>query len=1009
MPVYLIDAFSAGPVAANVEITPANPSPVAYVTTSFLGRSPRNVPDGSLATCSVSFGTLLTDDDLTVSGNQAAALNGSATARLTSTTKGSSTVNFSMGGSTAAGVVTFVDKYPPPQPLGLTLTPQYTNTGSSLLAWTPSVDAGGAGTSLYTIERSTWSGSAWGAFAVVTTSVVPSVIVSGPADGKYRFRVKAHDADGNVGSYSINSLDLVVDTVAPSVIPCVDNKSGHANTDPDETYSYDPNIYFYYTAIDDRSGPGEVQVQVSTTTADLSGLVEEPWVPVSSYYLFQDGKGFNTYYARVRVKDRAGNTGNWGSWSNGLTVVMTDATSSPNSPTIFKVGGKNAVSGIPVPLNFASNIVVEGISESSNLIMVYVDGVYKGSTPSTPEGVFAPLINLTAGTHKVKVRAHNGFAESGDSNEITVVVDLLKPKITRRIYDANGYERGEPYLGTTPGSAHRLNTIDFILSDTGGAGFDISTAEVTLSDIDDSGVLIPAVGTYTNPVVANLEIISADRVRIVPTFGWNDCLQDQHLYRLNYQLKDFAGNLATSSFDFVIDNKLPGEADEVPVTVPPDCNIKSLYLYNAELFPGTTAFTIDDLVPFKFNSASNAFMIDPAYDNPALVDKTSSPPSLRFNTLGFYGTMYVAEPSPPATKKGHDSKSRSMTVVWGYGSSIATGPDGLGNSNVFRINYITLVNGPDKVQLCDQDYAIRRDYQYVSLNIYSALAAPKPPNWATFKNAADPESAPYYVWSDYNKLFPGGGSPVNNRHVLITDNPNALLVTVSVPIDTMVQEVQIYCPDDGFKKVIASASVGIGNATATLIIDQSATSGKMNFLIRTFANGYYSATLPNKGASYVYYHWIKNDFTPPQTFDIFPTELYYNALSGPDARPFPTQFSVKAKDTADGAVQSFIDINNSTISMQSFSGTPLSGDLTRDYDITNDLYGYRFNLISVPTTPGTYYYKLSLPDGSRPTFHTTNASYPFKLDTVGPIPLEINPSDGLKTNSLPSFNVLVFD
>ncbi|HPT47453.1 MAG TPA: hypothetical protein PLM07_16340, partial [Candidatus Rifleibacterium sp.] len=262
----------------------------------------------------------------------------------------------------------------------------------------------------------------------------------------------------------------------------------------------------------------------------------------------------------------------------------------------------------------------------------------------------------------------------------------------------------------------------------------------------------------------------------------------------------------------------------------------------------------------------------------------------------------------------------------------------------------------------------------------------------------------YPVWTNWADLFPGGASPVNHRDTIITDNANAMLVTVKIPIELFEQTVQIYSD----ATIRASAVVSPGNDTAVMTLDQAATSGLIDFQIRTFANTYYSTNLP-RNLSYYHFRWVKNDFTPPQTFDVYPIETFYNALGGADARPFPTQFSVKGKDTANGSVQSYIHINNSTFSLVNSGGTPLAGTPYRDYDVTNDLYGYRYYLSAAPVDEGTYYYRLYLPDGARPAFNAQTYNYPFKLDKTAPIPVVINPSDGAVTNSLPSFNAQVAD
>ncbi len=991
-----IDTYTLSAVSTSLDITPSAPSPSTRVSTAYLGKAPRNVPDGSLATCTTNFGTLSPDDSSDLAGVQSSVINASASTVITSNTKGTATVGIQIGGRSSNINVTFNDKYPPPAPTGLTISPQATNTGASTLSWNASTDIGGAGTIDYSIGQS----ANGGAPVFIATTTTLSLNLSGLADGSYEYKVCARDNDGNIGALSAKSLPLVIDRVAPPAVACSD--IGPGNTDPDEHFSVDSNVYFYFSPTDDRSGVDDCQVQVSVTP-DTSGLVEEPWVGPSSPYIFMNGQNTQTYYARVRVKDKAGNIGNWGSWSNGIVVNITGAVTPPNAPTITKVDGKNAVPGVPVPTNKTTGITVQGLSEASNLIQIFIDGVYSKSVISNGSGAFSTTISLSAGNHSIKVKANNGFAESGFSNTISIVVDTTNPVMTRRIYDTHGYVRGENYLGTLR-SDHNLNTIDFYLSDSGGSNFDVNTAVITLTDIDNSGNPVPAVGTYTNPVSSSINVIAADRLRLEPTVPWKECLQTFHRYRLAYQISDKAGNTKSYSFDFVIDNTKPGEIAEVPAdTVPANCNIKSLYVYDMEAIPWPNWPTLADLVEYKWNAASGAYMIDPAAVNPALIDTTTEPHSLKFNTVAFYGNLYAADITQPSASAGVDSKSHTFALAWGYSCSIAAGPDSIGNSNYFRFPFRTLANGLNSHTLVDQDWAICRNNYPIKLWISSPNPAPSPPTAIEFSNAADP-SMIYPIWTNYGNLFGTTGGTIHNKEVIITDNSNAMLIKVTVPVELFPQTVELVQGGS----VTASAVVSANNDTALLSIDQAGASGNTNFQIRSFANTYYSTNLP-RYLNYWEYYWVKGDTTAPTTFDTFPTETFYNALSGADARPFPSQFSVKAKDTSDGSTLSFLEIGATSITFQDGGGTAVPGTLYKDYDTSNMTYGYRYVLSSIPTAEGTYYYRLTLPDAARPTSHTTNSEFPFKLDKTPPVPSEVNPSDGSVTNSLPSFNAKIAD
>ena len=993
--IYQVDSFTAAPTAATLDITPTNPSPVTNVKTSVIGKSPRVVPDGSLATCTTNFGTLSGDVDAIRPGIQAASVAGKASVNITSNTKGAATVIIEMGGRSASAIVNFRDKYPPLPPSGITLSPSATNTGASTISWDVSTDFGGAGVKDYTIEQS-FNG---GAFVAIATTTSLSHSLSGLADGSYMYRIRARDNDNNIGNVSAE-WSLSCDNTPPPAVNCSD--IGPGNLDPDEEFSLDSNVFFYFNPVDAQSGVGEVQIQVSITS-DTSGLVVQPWIPAATQYMFPNGVTGRTYFARIRVKDKAGNIGPWGSWSNGIFVNITGAVTPPNAPTIAQVQGINAVPGVPVPLNITTGITISGQSEASNLVKIYIDGVYNKSTISDGSGNFSGLADLSPGNHTVKVKAHNGFAESGFSNEISIVIDTTPPTMIKRIYDQSGYVRGERFLSASR-AAHKITTFDFFLTDSGGSGFDIDTAKVVVTDVDDSMNPVLAVGTYTNPIAGAMSVIAADRVRFVPDVAWNKCLQVGHRYKIAYEVDDFAGNKKAYTFDFVLDETLPGECADVPaVTIPAKCNIKKIYIYDTQAIPWSTWPAASDLVPLTWDTGENAWMIDPAFVNPALVDTTTTPHSIKFNTIGFYGCLYGADPSEPPVLVGQDARTRSFFLAWGYGSDIYSGPDPIGNINYFRFNYRTMTNGLNTATIGEQDWAICRNYYTTKIWVNSPNPAPNPPTGIEFSNAANPAEI-YPIWTSSSSLFGTSGGLAHNRHTIITDNSNALIVKVTVPAEIFEQRVEII--ESG--SVINSSIVSPGNTTAVMTIDKPTASARMTFQVRSYANGYYSTNLPAY-KNYIYYQWVKGDTTAPETYDVFPVETNYNALAGADARPFPSQFSAMAKDTTDGSLTSFLEVGQTSAVVESSGGTPLAGTLYRDYNSSNTTYGYRYQLSSIPTTEGTYNYKVALKDAARLTAHSTTSLFPFKLDKTAPAASEVNPSDGAVTNSLPSFNARVGD
>ncbi|HNW34759.1 MAG TPA: hypothetical protein PKM25_07505, partial [Candidatus Ozemobacteraceae bacterium] len=483
---------------------------------------------------------------------------------------------------------------------------------------------------------------------------------------------------------------------------------------------------------------------------------------------------------------------------------------------------------------------------------------------------------------------------------------------------------------------------------------------------------------------------------------WHQLLQERHKYRIICQSADKAGNIATYNKDFVIDNTKPGMAAGMPVTVPPNCIIKSFYVYNLEAYPWPAMPPAGALVPLKWDAANSSFMVDPAFNNPALVSDAFTPRAILFNTIGLYGSVYIGEGWNPSPQAGKDSYARNVTACWGYGSDITTGVDSLGNALTFRFPYMTAVNGVFDQLMVIIDSAEMRDYFNLRVNVQSPQPAPKPPISAEFVNSDDPAMTyTLYYWWD---LFSKAGIDITDRDVFISNNNSDLLAKVTVPVETFDQTVEVY--NGG--TLYASALVTPGTSNVVIPVTAAYSAGRMNFQIRTFANTYRSLPLP-RSLNYFYYHWIKGDTTPPETFSLYPTETNFNKLSGADARPFPTRFTVQAKDTADGSVCSFMKVVATSAALKNAAGTPVAGTLTREYDTSTAYYGYVYDLGAAPTTEGTYNYEVVLQDAASPVPHTQTYMNPYKLDATPPYPTNVQPSNGATTNSLPSFNATIFD
>ncbi|MEW6712071.1 MAG: hypothetical protein AB1403_19775, partial [Candidatus Riflebacteria bacterium] len=435
----------------------------------------------------------VTPDLSPLPGIQSVANGGYSTVNVTAEKKGSVTFQMDIGGRSATCVLNFLDRYPPDPTTITSVSPVYSQ-GNVTLGFLEAVDHGGAGTQNYIIEQS----KDGGAYSSVLTVSTISASITGLTDGEYYFRVLAQDADGNIGSPCVASYCLV-DTIAPPAADCSD--VGPANLDPDEHFSVDPNITFYFSPTDNSSGVGEVNVQVATAS-DFSVLAHDVWIPAATSYQFTGGITGYDYYARVRVKDRSGNIGPFGLGSNGIRVHYTGATTPPNAPIITTIDGQTAIPGTPVKTKKTTGLVIVGMSESSNLVEIWVDGGYKQSVIAAADGQYTHLIDLTQGTHTVKTRSHNGFAQSGFSNEFQIIVDTTPPNLELRIYMTGNWLVDRNWVSRT-GNSHNIDYINLVVSDSGGAGFDINVASISIYDIDDSLEYLPSTASYPNPLVGN--------------------------------------------------------------------------------------------------------------------------------------------------------------------------------------------------------------------------------------------------------------------------------------------------------------------------------------------------------------------------------------------------------------------------------------------------------------------------------------------------------------------------
>jgi len=384
---------------------------------------------------------------------------------------------------------------------------------------------------------------------------------------------------------------------------------------------------------------------------------------------------------------------------------------------------------------------------------------------------------------------------------------------------------------------------------------------------------------------------------------------------------------------------------------------------------------------------------------PALVHPTNIPKSILFTNVGIYGQVHTYESFNPTIAMGHDSLAYKVNIGL-FNSNISAGPDSNSNTMVFRFGYKTLNEGSNTGSVTITDSADTQDTYSFNVNVFSPANAPKKPISASFVNAAD-QTVIYAPW-DFTSLFGGTGGSLVNRKVVITDNSNSLLVGVKVQVEAYDQLVKILLGGTIYSTVNIASGASLGTATLNL----AGVSGKMEFQIKSEANGFLSPPLPDSGWSYI---WVKGDTAPPTTFNFSPAITQYNGETGADAKPFPSTFSGWAKDTADGSILSFLEKDICTAYLKNKAGATMAGVATRSYNEVLMSYGYQYDLSASVTTEGIYFFTLDLKDATRTISNNLISSFAYILDKTGPNAFSPFPSDGSTLNSLGTMSCRMSD
>jgi glucose/arabinose dehydrogenase/fibronectin type 3 domain-containing protein len=313
--------------------------------------------------------------------------------------------NLSQYSSTADATTSAApDTTPPTAPTGLAATA--VSTSRLDLSWTAATD--NVGVVEYRVERC--QGASCTSWAQVGTTASTSFSNTGLATNTtYRFRVRAADAAGNVGSYSTiaSGRTLTADTTAPS-----------APTGLIATPSSPTQVNLAWTASTDNVGVTGYRVE----RCQGSGCTSWAEIGTSATASFNStGLTPGTLYRfRVRATDAAGNNSSYSSIVNATTPTVADTTP-PTDPTGLTATASGAFQVDLAWTGSTDNVAVSGY----RLERCEGAGCTSFAQISSPTGLIYSDTSVVASTsYRYRIRAVDASANlSGYSN----VADVTTP------------------------------------------------------------------------------------------------------------------------------------------------------------------------------------------------------------------------------------------------------------------------------------------------------------------------------------------------------------------------------------------------------------------------------------------------------------------------------------------------------------------------------------------------------------------------------------------------------
>lgn len=286
----------------------------------------------------------------------------------------------------------------------------WSNSKTLSFSWSAATDAHGI--KGYYVRVGTTPGGSDAVKGAFTTS--RSYSLAGCKENTtYYISVAAKDVPGNVGEWSDPSDGITIDTIAP----------GTTTVHDEGTYSNRSFLFFDWAPVTGDFSGIDVYLVYVGTSPNNANLINGLATTMTSYNLTVHSEG-RTYYAWVRVRDKAGNVGASSGPSDGITVDWTG----PTAPVVTDEG---VYSTVPV-LNFTWTASIDLVSRPDHYL------VSIGTTPGGNDVLSnAPEVDryrLLAGavdgtTYYARVRAMDMAGNLGPWSDSTdgITVDMTPP------------------------------------------------------------------------------------------------------------------------------------------------------------------------------------------------------------------------------------------------------------------------------------------------------------------------------------------------------------------------------------------------------------------------------------------------------------------------------------------------------------------------------------------------------------------------------------------------------